>query len=315
MCAVDRDIEDVAAFGDRLHLRLRREAQTVERTALLSACPGALAAAGVEVFDLRSIQPTLEDVFIALQEGALAMAEDAGNDMAEMAVRAEHLSKKFGDFMAVNDISFEVPIGEVVGYLGPNGSGKTTTMRMLLGLLSPTTGSAQVMGYDVHDHAQEIRSLVGYMSQKFALYDELTVLENLVFYAGMYGLRGVQRRQHVDEVVHLVGLEAHQTEQAGALSTGWRQRLALAIALVHKPAAAPARRAHQRRQTHRRARIFWDLIDGLAQEGTTVFVTTHYMDEAEYCGRLGIMDQWPSAGHGHAVIAQALRPCPARPGI
>jgi ABC-2 type transport system ATP-binding protein len=208
--------------------------------------------------------------------------------MAELAVRAEHLTKKFGDFTAVNDISFEVPVGEVVGYLGPNGSGKTTTMRMLLGLLSPTTGSAQVLGYDVRHHAQEIRSLVGYMSQKFALYDELTVLENLVFYAGMYDLRGAQRRQHVDEVLQLVELEAHQAEQAGALSTGWRQRLALAIALVHKPRLLLLDEPTSGVDPSAR-RVFWDLIDGLAQEGTTVFVSTHYMDEAEYCGRLGIM--------------------------
>lgn len=208
--------------------------------------------------------------------------------MADLAVRAEHLSKKFGDFVAVNDISFDVAVGEVVGYLGPNGSGKTTTMRMLLGLLSPTTGSAQVMGYDVHRHAQEIRTFVGYMSQKFALYDELSVLENLVFYAGLYGLRGVRRRQHVDEVLHLVDLETHQTERAGELSTGWRQRLALAIALVHRPRLLLLDEPTSGVDPSAR-RIFWDLIDRLAQEGTTVFVTTHYMDEAEFCGRLGIM--------------------------
>lgn len=208
--------------------------------------------------------------------------------MADLAVRAEHLSKKFGDFTAVDDVSFDVAVGEVVGYLGPNGSGKTTTMRMLLGLLSPTTGSAQVLGYDVHHHAQEIRAMVGYMSQKFALYDELTVLENLVFYAGMYDLRGAQRRQHVDEVLHLVEMETYQAEQAGALSTGWRQRLALAIALVHKPRLLLLDEPTSGVDPSAR-RVFWDLIDGLAQEGTTVFVSTHYMDEAEYCGRLGIM--------------------------
>ena len=208
--------------------------------------------------------------------------------MAEPAVRAEHLSKKFGDFLAVDDISFEVPVGEVVGYLGPNGSCKTTTMRMLLGLLSPTSGSAQVLGFDVRRQAQEIRSLVGYMSQKFALYDELTVLENLEFYAGMYDLRGAERRRHVDQVLHLVELEGHQGEQAGALSTGWRQRLALAIALVHKPRLLLLDEPTSGVDPSAR-RVFWDLIDRLAQQGTTVFVTTHYMDEAEYCGRLGIM--------------------------
>ncbi len=212
--------------------------------------------------------------------------------MDNVAVRAENLTKVFGSFTAVNDVSFEVPVGEVVGYLGPNGCGKTTTMRMLLGLLHPSSGTAEVLGYDVRHHAQEIRSLVGYMSQKFSLYDELTVLENLVFYAGMYGLRGAARRQRVDEILHLVELENHKGEQATALSTGWRQRLALGIALVHQPRLLLLDEPTSGVDPSAR-RVFWDLIDRLAQNGTTVFVTTHYMDEAEYCGRLGIM----SAGH------------------
>jgi ABC-2 type transport system ATP-binding protein len=209
--------------------------------------------------------------------------------LAEVAVRAEHLTKKFGDFTAVDDVSFEVNTGEVVGYLGPNGSGKTTTMRMLLGLLTPTAGSASVLGRDIHRQANQIRPLVGYMSQKFALYDELTVWENLNFYAGVYGLAGARRQARIDEVLDLVGLPDHRREMAEDLSTGWRQRLALGIALVHKPRLLFLDEPTSGVDPSAR-RVFWDLIDSLTNDGTTVFVSTHYMDEAEYCGRLGIMN-------------------------
>ena len=210
--------------------------------------------------------------------------------MPKIAVCAKHLTKTFGDFTAVNNVSFEVDTGEVVGYLGPNGSGKTTTMRMLLGLLTPTAGTARVLGFDVHSEAAQIRPLVGYMSQKFALYDELTVLENMNFYAGIYALRGARRRARVDEVLEIVGLQAHRREQAGDISTGWRQRLALAIALVHGPRLLFLDEPTSGVDPSAR-RVFWDLIDRLAGDGATVFVSTHYMDEAEYCGRLGIMSQ------------------------
>jgi ABC-2 type transport system ATP-binding protein len=209
--------------------------------------------------------------------------------MAEIAVIADHLTKKFGDFTAVDDVSFEVRTGEVVGYLGPNGSGKTTTMRMLLGLLSPTHGTAHVLGHDIRHHPEKISPLVGYMSQKFALYDELTVLENLEFYGGIYNLRGAERRKRIDEVLELVGLSQHRRERAEDLSTGWRQRLALGIALVHNPPLLFLDEPTSGVDPTAR-RVFWDLIDRLAGGGTTVFVSTHYMDEAEYCGRLGIMN-------------------------
>ncbi len=210
--------------------------------------------------------------------------------MADVAVCAERLTKRFGDFTAVDEVSFEVNTGEVVGYLGPNGSGKTTTMRMLLGLLTPTSGTARVLGYDIHRQANQIRPVVGYMSQKFALYDELTVWENLNFYAGVYGLARGQRQARIDEVLALVGLQEHRREQAEDISTGWRQRLALGIALVHKPRLLFLDEPTSGVDPSAR-RVFWDLIDSLTSDGTTVFVSTHYMDEAEYCGRLGIMNQ------------------------
>jgi len=195
------------------------------------------------------------------------------------------LTKKFGDFMAVDHISFTVNAGEVVGYLGPNGSGKTTTIRMLLGLLQPTQGQAAVLGFDAFKQSEEVRARCGYMSQKFALYHDLTVAENLAFYAGVYGITD---RSRLNEVLDLIGLRGHEAERVAALSTGWKQRLALGTAIVHRPQLLfldePTSGVDP---TARRA--FWDLIYTLVGQGVTAFVTTHYMDEAEYCGRVGIM--------------------------
>jgi ABC-2 type transport system ATP-binding protein len=205
-------------------------------------------------------------------------------------IEVTDLVKQFGDFTAVDHVSFSVARGEVVGYLGPNGSGKTTTMRMLLGLLQPTSGAARVLGYDVATEAEKLRPLVGYMSQKFALYEDLTVRENLVFYAGVYGMRPAAYRPRVAEVLALVGLAGRENERAGALAGGWRQRLALAIALVHKPQLLFLDEPTSGVDPEAR-RAFWDLIYTLAEGGATIFVSTHYMDEAEHCGRLGIMNR------------------------
>jgi ABC-2 type transport system ATP-binding protein len=204
---------------------------------------------------------------------------------AEAVVSADQLTRRFGAFTAVDAVSFEVRAGEIVGYLGPNGSGKTTTIRMLLGLLRPTSGSATVLGYDAVRQSEQVRARAGYMSQKFALYDELTVGENLAFYAGVYGVRD---RAAPGAVLDRVGLAGHARERASALSGGWRQRLALAIALVHQPRLLFLDEPTSGVDPMAR-RAFWDLIYELAEEGVTVMVTTHYMDEAEYCGRLGIM--------------------------
>jgi ABC-2 type transport system ATP-binding protein len=203
----------------------------------------------------------------------------------EIVIHSDGLTKRFGDFTAVDHVSFDVHGGEVVGYLGPNGSGKTTTIRMLLGLLLPSEGDATVLGHNVVTEAESIRGRVGYMSQKFALYDELTAWENLVFYAGIYGVRDLSSaRELMDEL----GLSPFGGAPAGDLPLGWRQRLALATAVVHRPELVildeptsgvdPAAR-----------RAFWDLIYDLAERGITAFVTTHYMDEAEYCNRVGVM--------------------------
>lgn len=198
---------------------------------------------------------------------------------------ARDLTKRFGDFTAVDHVSFTVEAGEVVGYLGPNGSGKTTTIRMLLGLLRPTFGSAVVLGYDITRQSDQVRQRVGYMSQKFALYHELTVGENLAFYAGVYG---VHQRSRLEEVLDLVGLRHLERERVSALSSGWRQRLALGTAIVHKPRLLFLDEPTSGVDPTAR-RTFWDLIYTLVSEGVTALVTTHYMDEAEYCGRVGIM--------------------------
>jgi len=200
-------------------------------------------------------------------------------------IYVENLTRRFGDFVAVDHVNFEVNAGEVVGYLGPNGSGKTTTIRMLLGLLEPSEGEATVLGFDAFRQSEEVRKRAGYMSQKFAIYDDLTVLENLTFYGGVYGITDKARINHTLE---LVGLTGHDSTLTRSLSAGWRQRLALGIALVHEPKLLfldePTSGVDP---TARRA--FWDLIYGLAETGVTILVTTHYMDEAEYCGRVGMM--------------------------
>ena len=208
--------------------------------------------------------------------------------MPDTVIDVHELVKKFGDFTAVDRVTFAVERGEVVGYLGPNGSGKTTTMRMLLGLLRPTAGRATVLGLDIEKQAEAIRPQVGYMSQKFALYEDLTVRENLVFYAGVYGMRPAEYRPRVKRVLELIGLTGREDERAGEISGGWRQRLALGIALVHNPKLLFLDEPTSGVDPSAR-REFWDLIYTLAEEGATVFVSTHYMDEAEHCGRLGIM--------------------------
>ena len=205
--------------------------------------------------------------------------------MTDPVVITDGLTRLFGDFVAVDHVSFQVNPGEVVGYLGPNGSGKTTTIRMLLGLLKPSDGYATVLGYDAFRQSEEVRARAGYMSQKFALYDDLTVWENIEFYGGVYGITD---RERITSTLDRLGLVRHESTLTASLSAGWRQRLALGIALVHEPKLLfldePTSGVDP---TARRA--FWDLIYDLASGGVTVFVTTHYMDEAEYCERVGIM--------------------------
>ena len=200
-------------------------------------------------------------------------------------IQTDGLTKYFDDFCAVDSVTFQVQAGEVVGYLGPNGSGKTTTIRMLMGLLLPSGGSASVLGHDIVGEPERIRQQVGYMSQKFALYDELTAWENLSFYAGVYG---VHQQSQINTAVDRLGLHSVLKERAGKLSVGWRQRLALATAIVHHPKLLFLDEPTSGVDPTAR-RDFWDLIYEFVSEGVTAFVTTHFMDEAEYCNRVGIM--------------------------
>jgi ABC-2 type transport system ATP-binding protein len=204
------------------------------------------------------------------------------------AIRTQDLTKKFGDFVAVDHVSFEVQPGEVIGYLGPNGSGKTTTIRMLCGLLRPSAGEAWVMGVDVVRNSEAAKHRIGYMSQKFALYDDLTVLENLEFYAGVYEVPRDIEKQRLGEILAMAGLKGRTGSLTADLSGGWRQRLALGCALVHHPPLLFLDEPTSGVDPVAR-REFWDLIYDLAEQGTTIFVTTHYMDEAEHCGRVGFM--------------------------
>jgi ABC-2 type transport system ATP-binding protein len=208
--------------------------------------------------------------------------------MTNTVVDVQALTKRFGDFTAVNHVTFDVQAGEVLGYVGPNGSGKTTTIRMLLGLLQPSAGNATVLGYNIRTEAESIRPLVGYMSQKFALYDELTMRENLDFYAGVYDVPRRDRSSRVRKILELLGLTQRQNDRASDLSGGWRQRLALGTALVHQPKLLFLDEPTSGVDPSAR-RTFWDLIYELASRGTSIFVTTHYMDEAEHCNRVGIM--------------------------
>jgi ABC-2 type transport system ATP-binding protein len=206
----------------------------------------------------------------------------------DFAVRAEGLTRCFGEFTAVDDISFSVERGEIFGFLGANGAGKTTAIRMFCGLLAPTAGDAWVGGLSIVAQGERVKRNIGYMSQRFSLYDDLRVEENLEFYGGIYGMEGRRIRQRSGELVERVGLIKMRKRMTGSLPTGYKQRLALACAVLHEPRIVfldeptggvdPVAR-----------RQFWDLIYELADGGMTIFVTTHYMDEAEYCGRVSIM--------------------------
>jgi ABC-2 type transport system ATP-binding protein len=204
------------------------------------------------------------------------------------AITARDLTRRFGDFTAVDRVSFEVEPGEIFGYLGANGAGKSTTIRMLIGLLQPTSGQGSVAGHDVAERPDAVKAAIGYMSQKFSLYLDLPVLENLYFFGAAYGLEGAALRSRAGELLERVGLAGQEGATTGDLPGGLRQRLALASALLHRPSVVFLDEPTAGVDPVAR-RSFWVLIRELAAGGTTVFVTTHYLDEAEYCRRIGLM--------------------------
>lgn len=208
--------------------------------------------------------------------------------MSQPVIYTNKLTKKFGDFIAANELSFEVQAGEIFGFLGANGAGKTTAMRMLCGLLVPSSGEAHVAGYDVYKQREKIKQNIGYMSQKFSLYEDLTVSENIKFYAGIYGLSNSEIKEKTDKLLKQLDLESEANQLVSSLPLGWRQKLSFSVAIIHEPRIVfldeptggvdPVTR-----------RQFWDLIYDASSRGITAFVTTHYMDEAEYCNRISIM--------------------------
>jgi ABC-2 type transport system ATP-binding protein len=206
------------------------------------------------------------------------------------AIVARGLTKRFGDFTAVAGIDFEVRHGEIFGLLGPNGSGKTTTIRMMLSLLPPTAGTIEILGVPVTDHSKQIRSRIGYMSQRFSLYNDLTVLENLQFHGRAYGVKNSLLHERIQNALHMANLEGREHVRTRDLSGGWRQRLALGAAILHRPELIFLDEPTAGVDPISR-RAFWDLLYGLVAEGITVFVTTHYMDEAERCHRLAFIQR------------------------
>lgn len=206
----------------------------------------------------------------------------------QVVIQTDKLTKKFGDFIATNAITFEVHAGEIFGFLGANGAGKTTAMRMLCGLSIPSSGSATIAGFDIYKQTEEIKKNIGYMSQKFSLYEDLTVIENIHFFGGIYGLTDRQIKEKSEKLIEQLGLQKERKKLVSALPLGWKQKLAFSVAILHEPKIVfldeptggvdPVTR-----------RQFWDLIYDASDKGITVFVTTHYMDEAEYCNRVSMM--------------------------
>ncbi len=203
-------------------------------------------------------------------------------------IQVENLTKKFGDFTAVNAITFEVKKGEIFGFLGANGAGKTTAMKMLIGISKPTSGNAKVADFDVFTNSEDIKKNIGYMSQKFALYDDLTVKENITFFGGIYGLSRKKIEEKRQLLVEELGLQDIVNELVGSLPLGWKQKISFSVALLHEPKIVFLDEPTGGVDPITR-RQFWEMIYKASNNGTTVFVTTHYMDEAEYCDRVSIM--------------------------
>lgn len=221
-------------------------------------------------------------------------------------VEVVNLTRRFGDFVAVNNVTLSIEQGTIYGFLGPNGSGKSTTIRMLCGLLTPTAGEGRILGMDITRDSEAIKQKIGYMSQKFSLYNDLTVRENLEFYAGMYNLEVTREKEQIANMLSLAGLEQRQHELVANLSGGWKQRLALGCAIIHNPPILfldePTGGVDPKAR-----RLFWDIIYDLARQGTTVMVTTHFMDEAEHCDEIGfIYEGTLIASDTPAVLKQSL---------
>lgn len=208
--------------------------------------------------------------------------------MEEKVIEVSRLTKRFGNFTAVDSISFDVKRGEIFGFLGANGAGKTTAMRMLCGLSTPTSGKAQIAGFDIYTQSEQIKRQIGYMSQKFSLYEDLSVNENITLFGGIYGLSNAQIKDRGAKLVEQLGLQNETNKRIGSLPPGWKQKLALSVAIMHRPQIVFLDEPTGGVDPITR-RQFWDLIYNASTRGITVFITTHYMDEAEYCNRVSMM--------------------------
>jgi ABC-2 type transport system ATP-binding protein len=285
-------LRGASVFGNSVHVFCRDPVAAEEEVRRI------LGAAGIPLAKVEQITPSLEDVFIDMVNTSGGSSPDSTDAVVPVlqaqssngrpAVTVEALTRRFGDFTAVDNISFEVAPGEIFGFLGPNGAGKSTTIRMLCGLLAPTAGQGTVAGFDIHTAAEQIKQHIGYMSQKFSLYDDLTVEENIAFYGGIYGLANQRLRERTDWSVEMAGLQERRRSPTRLLAGGWKQRLALACAILHEPPIVFLDEPTSGVDPLSRRR-FWDLIYAMADQGVTVFVTTHYMEEAEYCGRLALI--------------------------
>jgi ABC-2 type transport system ATP-binding protein len=289
-------VQTAQVFGDTVHVMVdRAEKRRAEINRLLKEH-------SISVIDLRRISAGLEDVFVTQLTGledkqksrtaaensvATVLKEDS---QYETAIEVTDLSKKFGDFTAVDRVSFNIARGEIFGLLGPNGSGKTTTIRMITGLLKSTEGKAFVLGGDMSLMADIVQSRIGYMSQKFSLFNDLTVEENITFYGNLYSLPAESLKERKAWVLKMAGLSGKEKTLAGELAGGWKQRLALGCAIIHSPEVVFLDEPTAGVDPLSR-RAFWELIQELSTRGTTIFITTHYMDEAEHCHRLGLMYQ------------------------
>jgi ABC-2 type transport system ATP-binding protein len=308
----------VALFGEKLHLYAPQPDEAGRRVAAI------LQGSGVELLAVRQVEPTLEDLFVSLERRGLESGEGnlgdsraagrgaassgsangasggaeptdpAGNGADSVAksskpqVSLHGLTKRFGDFTAVDGVTLDVARGEIFGFLGPNGAGKSTTIRMMCGILPPSSGSGTVAGFDIAGESEKIKTQIGYMSQKFSLYEDLSVEENIDFYSGIYRIAPEKKQQRKEWVIEMAGLSEQRHARSSTLSGGWKQRLALGCAILHHPPIVFLDEPTSGVDPISR-RSFWELIYRLSGEGVTVFVTTHYMEEAECCDRLGFI--------------------------
>jgi ABC-2 type transport system ATP-binding protein len=304
----DGDVVDVQRFGDRLDLLVPRP--EVGR----SAAERAMRQAGVRVSEVRVDEPSLENVFVASLRALGEEPEERpfpsarGAEVQEqVALDAHGLTKQFGSFTAVRNVSLQIRYGEIYGLLGANGAGKTTTIKMLCGLLEPTEGAVQLAGARAGDRTEGVRQRIGYMSQKFSLYDDLSIRENLEFFAGVYGVPERERDEKIRWVLAFAGLEGQQAQITGRLPGGWKQRVAFGAAIMHEPSVLFLDEPTSGVDPLAR-RAFWRMINQLADAGTAVLVTTHYLEESEQCNRLGFMATGELVAEGSPSAIKSRQP-------